>query len=202
VSNDIYGLGKIPINYSESYDADEDDVGDMRSSEADSETTFGYSTRETVQKDGEDMTKDISDSGKIAKKYSNMDKEREATFDENTLQMVKNHAETKRKVVLEHGKMAKNYSEHENGVKPTFSKHQSQSAKKMAKGKHKLIAKVVDLISVPHEIFDYEPGSYSSQHPERCYGIVSSIDKKGIAKVIWVEDGSINGLQAQGLNGS
>ncbi len=35
-------------NYSVSYDADEDDVGQLGSSEADSETTFGYSTRETL----------------------------------------------------------------------------------------------------------------------------------------------------------
>ncbi len=59
----------------------------------------------------------------------------------------------------------------------------------MAKGKHKLVAKVGDLVSVPPEIFDDEPGSYSSKHPIRCFGTVSSIDKRGIGKVLWVEDG-------------
>jgi hypothetical protein len=67
VFNDQYDTRKMSKNYSVAYDADEDDVGRLGSSEADSETTFGYSTRETVQKDGEDMEDDISDSGKIAK---------------------------------------------------------------------------------------------------------------------------------------
>jgi hypothetical protein len=69
----------------------------------------------------------------------------------------------------------------------------------MAKGKHKLVAKVGDLVSVPPEIFDDEPGSYSSTHPERCYGTVSSIDKKGIAKVLWVQDGSSNDCKLRDL---
>jgi hypothetical protein len=121
--------------YSESYDADKDDVGITRSSEADSETTFDYNTRETVQRDAEDMEEDISDSGKIAKNYSNIDQEREAIFEENTLKMVENHAETKGKGVLKHGKMAKNYSKHGIEVKPTFSKHPTKSAKKNGKRK-------------------------------------------------------------------
>jgi hypothetical protein len=64
-----YDSGKNHKNYSKSYDADEDDVRVTMSSETDSETTFGYNTRETVQKDAEDMEEDISDSGKIAKNY-------------------------------------------------------------------------------------------------------------------------------------
>jgi hypothetical protein len=135
MSNVTYGSGKIPKNYSESYDADKDDVGITGSSEANSKTTFGYNTRETVQRDAEDMEEDISDSGEIAKNYSNIDQEREATFEENALKMVENHAETKGKGVLKHGKTAKNYSKHGIEVKPTFSKHQTKSAKKMAKGK-------------------------------------------------------------------
>ena len=68
VFNDQYDTRKISKNYSVSYDADEEDVGQMGSSDADSETTFGYSTRETVQKDGEDMEEDISDSKKKLQK--------------------------------------------------------------------------------------------------------------------------------------
>ena len=68
VFNDQYDTRKISKNYSVSYDADEDDVGQVGSSDADSETTFGYSTRETIQKDGDDMEDDRSDSEKIAKK--------------------------------------------------------------------------------------------------------------------------------------
>jgi len=80
MSNITYGSRKIPKNYSESYDADKDDVGITRSSDENFETTFGYNTRETVQRDAEDMEEDISDSGKIINNYSNIDKEREAIF--------------------------------------------------------------------------------------------------------------------------
>jgi hypothetical protein len=60
---------KFLKNYSESYDADKDDVGITGSSDEYFETTFGYNTRETVQKDAEDMEDDISDSGKITKLF-------------------------------------------------------------------------------------------------------------------------------------
>jgi hypothetical protein len=178
MSNDTYGSGKIPKNYSESYESDEDDVGKTRSSDAESETTFGYSTSEIVQEDGEDIEDDMSDSGKMGKNYSNVVQGREAIFEENAPIMVQNHAENQGKGILKHGKMAKNYSKHGIEMKHTFSKHKTKSAKKMAKGKHKLVAKVGDLISVPPELFDDEPGSYSSKHPERCYGTVSSIRKE------------------------
>ena len=197
--NDTYGSGKIPKNYSESYESDEDDVGKTRSSDAESETTFGYSTSEIVQEGGEDIEDDMSDSGKMGKNYSNVVQGREAIFEENAPIMVQNHAENQGKDILKHGKMAKNYSKHGIEMKPTFSKHKTKSAKKMAKGKHKLVAKVGDLVSVPPEIFDDEPGSYSSKHPERCYGTVSSIDKKGIAKVLWVQDGSSNDCKLRDL---
>ncbi len=105
MSSITYGSRKIPKNYSESYDVDKDDVGITGSSDEKIETTFGYNTRETVQRDAEDMEEDISDSGKIIKNYSNIDKEREAIFEENTLKMVENHAETKGKGALKHGKM-------------------------------------------------------------------------------------------------
>ncbi len=50
------------------------------------------------------------------------------------------------------------------------------------------LAKVGDLISVPSELFDDSPGSYSKSHPGKCFGTVSSITKKGIAKIICVEE--------------
>ena len=167
------------------------------------ETTFEEddlrTTSEIVQEDGEDIEEDMSDSGKMGKNYSKVVQGREAIFEENAPIMVQNHAENQGQDILKHGKMAKNYSKHGIEMKPTFSKHKTKSAKKMAKGKHKLVAKVGDLISVPPELFDDEPGSYSSKHPERCYGTVSSIDKKGIAKVLWVEDGSCNDCKLRDL---
>ncbi len=65
--------------------------------------------------------------------------------------------------------------------------------------KHKAIAKVGDLISVPSELFDDSPGSYSKSHPGKCFGTVSFITKKGIAKIIWVEDGSSHDCKLRDL---
>ncbi len=56
-----------------------------------------------------------------------------------------------------------------------------------------------DLISVSPKLFDTTPGSYSDLHPERYFGTVSSISKKGIAKVIWVEDGSSHDCKLRDL---
>jgi hypothetical protein len=83
--------------------------------------------------------------------------------------------------------------------------HQDWSSAKVkpkrvkAKGKHKAVAKVGDLISVSAELFDSYPGSYSKNHPERCFGTVSFINKKGIAKIIWVEDGSSHDCKLRDL---
>ncbi len=63
----------------------------------------------------------------------------------------------------------------------------------------KAIAKVGDLVSVPSELFDDSPGSYSKIHPGKCFGTVSSITKKGIAKIIWVEDGSCHDCKLRDL---
>jgi len=86
------------------------------------------------------------------------------------------------------GKMPPKFSEPQNlhGSSPD----KGQRKRQKALGKHKAIAKVGDLISVPSELFDEYPGSYSKSHPEKCFGTVSSISKKGLAKIIWVEDGS------------
>ncbi len=83
-------------------------MGKTKSSEAESETTFGYSTSEIDHENREDMEIDMSDSRKIKKKYSNVIQDREAIFDENAPIMVQNHAENQGKGILKHGKMAKN----------------------------------------------------------------------------------------------
>ena len=67
------------------------------------------------------------------------------------------------------------------------------------KGKGKLIAKVGDLISVSPKLFDDESGSYSKEFPELVHGTVNSIDKKGIANITWVEDGSSNECKLRDL---
>jgi hypothetical protein len=93
-------------------------------------------------------------------------------------------------------------------VPPKFSGSQNRQGSSSAKGerkraraleKHKAIAKVGDLISVPSELFDDSHGSYSKSHPEKYFGTVSSISKKGIAKIIWVEDGSSHDCKLRDL---
>ena len=70
---------------------------------------------------------------------------------------------------------------------------------KKRKGKGKKIAKVGDLVSASPTIFDDETGSFSKMYPERCFGAVESIDAKGIAKVRWVEDSSVNTCKLRDL---
>ncbi len=84
-----------------------------------------------------------------------------------------------------------------NGQKIVNSKRVKRDSK--AIGKHKRVAKVGDLVSVSPKLFDSTPGSYSNLHPERYFETVSSISKKGIAKVIWVEDGSSHGCKLRDL---
>jgi hypothetical protein len=67
------------------------------------------------------------------------------------------------------------------------------------KGKGKLVAKVGDLISVSPTIFDGPDGSYSIKNPSRVFGTVQSISPKGIANVLWVEDGSANDCKLRDL---
>jgi hypothetical protein len=67
------------------------------------------------------------------------------------------------------------------------------------KGKGKLVAKVGDLISVSPTIFDGPDGSYSIKNPSRVFGTVQSISPKGIANVLWVEDGSVNDCKLRDL---
>ncbi len=95
------------------------------------------------------------------------------------------------------GKMLDNFSDRDNGQKILNSKRDKRDSK--AIGKHKRVAKVGDLFSVSPKLFDSTPGSYSDLHPERCFGTVSSISKKGIAKVIWVEDGSSHDCKLRDL---
>ncbi len=114
---------------------------------------------------------------------------REATFDEAGAILVPDEVESLPKGRYGSGKIRKEFS----GLKDQqdWSSAKAQRKLSKAKGKHKAIAKVGDWICVPAELFDSTPGSYSKDHPERCFGTVSSINKKGIAKIIWVEDGRV-----------
>jgi hypothetical protein len=95
------------------------------------------------------------------------------------------------------GKMSPKFSGSQNRQGSSSAKGKRKRAK--ALGKHKAIAKVGDLISVPSELFDDYPGSYSKSHPGKSIGTVSSITKKGIAKIIWVEDGSSHDCKLRDL---
>ncbi len=148
--------------------------------------------------------KGISKTRKIASDFFDADKNdistepnRGAIFDEKEAIMVPDKVEHLPKGKYESRKMRKEFSglkEHQD-----WSSAKAQRNRRKAKGKHKAIAKVGDLISVPAELFDSFPGSYSKDHPERCFGTVSSIDKKGIAKIIWVEDGSSHDCKLRDL---
>ena len=52
-----------------------------------------------------------------------------------------------------------------------------------------------DVVSVPATIFDGDdPGSYSNEFPDRCFGTVESVSKKGIVIVNW-SDGDVHGVK-------
>ena len=58
---------------------------------------------------------------------------------------------------------------------------------------------VGDVVSVPATIFDGdEPGSYSDENPERCFGIVESLDEKGLVQVRWT-NGDVDGVKLKDL---
>ena len=67
------------------------------------------------------------------------------------------------------------------------------------KNKGKAIARVGDLISVPATLFDETPGSYSAVYPDRVFGTVKNISKKGIAEIVWTEDKSVNECRLRDL---
>ncbi len=75
----------------------------------------------------------------------------------------------------------------------------TKKSPKKRKGKGKKVAKVGDLVSASPTIFDGEHGSFSTKHPERCFGAVESIDSKGIAKVRWVEDSTVDKCKLRDL---
>jgi hypothetical protein len=95
---------------------------------------------------------------------------------------------------------------HHDDIGPSINdpalKPQSRGSSKMETriGKGKRVAKVGDLISVSSKLFDGDqPGSYSSEHPDRVFGTVTSISSNGIAKITWIEDGSSNDCKLRDL---
>ena len=61
------------------------------------------------------------------------------------------------------------------------------------------VAKVGDLVSAPATLFDDEPGSFSGKYPERCFGAVETVSAKGLARVRWVEDNTVNECRVRDL---
>jgi hypothetical protein len=57
-----------------------------------------------------------------------------------------------------------------------------------------------DIVSLPSTAFDGDdPGSYSSGHPDVCFGQVLKVKKNGLASVKWLEDGSIQDVRMRDL---
>ncbi len=61
------------------------------------------------------------------------------------------------------------------------------------------MAKVGDLVSAPATLFDDEPGSFSGKYPERWFGAVETVSAKGLARVRWVEDNTVNECRVRDL---
>ena len=71
--------------------------------------------------------------------------------------------------------------------------------KKKGRGRPRKICEG-DVVSLPAEAFDGdEPGSWSKDNPDRCYGIVDSISKSGMAKVRWLESDTVDEVKVKDL---
>ena len=139
-----------------------------------------------------------SNSGKMSEDFlESTGSPSDTIFDEDETILLQDKMEHLSKGKYKSGKMPPKVSGSQNRQGSTSAKGERKRAK--ALGKHKAIAKVGDLISVPAELFDESPGSYSKSHPGKCFGTVSSISKKGIAKIIWVEDGSSHDCKLRDL---
>ena len=179
-----------PKYISSSFDADGDDISDK--------TIFedgGATKRRSILKGDPNILKRHK---KIADNYSESSGGSSDTIfqDERTIGD-RSDGKVLSKGNYDSEKMLDNFSDHNNSLKGSSSKRARRDSK--AIGKHKMVAKVGDLISVSPKLFDSTPGSYSGLHPERCLGTVSSISKKGIAKVIWIEDGSSHDCKLRDL---
>ena len=179
-----------PKYISSSFDADDDDISDK--------TIFedgGATKRRSILKSHPNILKRHD---KIADNYSESSGASSDTIfqDEGTIGG-RSDGKVLSKGNYDSEKMLDNFSDHNNSLKGSSSKRARRDSK--AIGKHKMVAKVGDLISVSPKLFDSTPGSYSGLHPERCLGTVSSISKKGIAKVIWIEDGSSHDCKLRDL---
>ena len=179
-----------PKYISSSFDADDDDISDKAIFE-----DGGATKRRSILKSDPNILKRHE---KIADNYSESSGGSSDTIfqDERTIGD-RSDGKVLSKGNYDSRKMLDNFSDHNNSLKGSSSKRARRDSK--AIGKHKMVAKVGDLISVSPKLFDSTPGSYSGLHPERCLGTVSSISKKGIAKVIWIEDGSSHDCKLRDL---
>ena len=158
---------------------------------------MGLATSKVKEKDGSKMRKIANEFSEGDIPNVSMEPSPETIFDDAETIIGQDKVKHLPKGQYESGKMHKKFSGPKYNQDWTTAKAKQKRNK--AIGKHKAIAKVGDLISVPAELFDSTPGSYSKDHPERCFGTVSSIDKKGVAKVIWVEDGSSDDCKLRDL---
>jgi hypothetical protein len=75
-----------------------------------------------------------------------------------------------------------------------------KKVKSKGKGRPLMIGKG-DVVSLPSSAFDGAvPGSFSSVHPDPCEGLVVEVNKKGLAKVKWLEDGSVQDVRVKDLS--
>ena len=158
---------------------------------------MGPATSKVKEKDESKMRKISNEFSEVDKPEVSMEPSPETIFDDAETIIGRDKVEHLPKGQYKPGKMRKKFSGPKYHQEWTTANAKQKRSK--AIGKHKAIAKVGDLISVPAELFDSKPGSYSKDHPERCFGTVSSIDKKGVAKVIWIEDGSSDDYKLRDL---
>ena len=162
------------------------------------ETIFDEGSTIAGPRVSESKEKYQSNSGKMSEDFlRSTGSPSDTIFDEDETILLQDKTEHLSKGKYKSGKMPPKFSGSQNRQGSTSAKGERKRAK--ALGKHKAIAKVGDLISVPAELFDESPGSYSKSHPGKCFGTVSSISKKGIAKIIWVEDGSSHDCKLRDL---
>ena len=162
------------------------------------ETIFDEGSTIAGPRVSESKEKYQSNSGKMSEDFlESTGSPSDTIFDEDETILLQDKTEHLSKGKYKSGKMPPKFSGSQNRQGSTSAKGERKRAK--ALGKHKAIAKVGDLISVPAELFDESPGSYSKSHPGKCFGTVSSISKKGIAKIIWVEDGSSHDCKLRDL---
>ena len=134
----------------------------------DTDTTFDESTIIMDHQMSEREEKGLSNTGKMSEIFLELTGSSSDTiFNDGETILRRNKSGHFSKGKNKSGKIPPKFSEPQNlhGSSPD----KGQRKRQKALGKHKAIAKVADLISVPSELFDEYPGSYSKSHPEKMF---------------------------------